>query len=156
MTLMSGGISAVNRITALLTLLVLLAPTSVSTAQTESTPVPGSIKLLPGYHYQKEHGIDSQVGKIWKQGGIEIYHDIGALAGNYADCKLCGWTDGEMWRKKQVVNGQESIIVLTKSKRVIVVFPESKANFYATIRTEEDMADMLLMLCTFQRISVDW
>jgi len=136
--------------------LIVLGPTRVGTAQTESTPIPGSIKLLPGYHYQKEQGIDSLVGKIWKKGGLEIDHDIGALAGNYADCKSCGWTDGELWRRKQTVNGQESIIVFTKSRRLIVVFPESKANFYATISTEEDMADMLLMLCTFQKISVNW
>jgi len=60
------------------------------------------------------------------------------------------------WRRKQTVNGQESIIVFTKSKRLIAVFPESEANFYATISTEEDMADMLLMLCTFQKTSVNW
>ena len=138
------------------TLLAALLPACVGTAQTESTPIPGSIKLLPGYHYQKENGIDSYAGKIWKKGGVEIEHDIGARAGNYADCKTCGWNDGELWRKKQNVNGQESIVVFTKSKTLIVVFPESKANFYATIHTEEDMADMLLMLCTFQKMSVNY
>jgi len=146
----------VKRFLVFFALLIVLGPTRTSTAQTESTPIPGSIKLLPGYHYQKEQGIDSLVGKIWKKDGIEIHHDIGALAGNYADCGTCGWTEGELWRRKQTVNGQESIVVFTKSKRLIVVFPESKANFYATIRTEEDMADMLLTLCTSQKTSVYW
>jgi hypothetical protein len=145
-----------NRTIALSTLLALLLPFGVGTAQTEPTTIPGAIKLLPGYHYQKDVGVDSNAGKIWKQGGVKIEHDIGALAGNYADCKTCGWNDGELWRKKQTVNGQEAIVVLTKSKRLIVVFPESKANFYATIHTEEDLTDALLMLCTFQKMTVSY
>lgn len=145
-----------NRAIAFFALLVLSLPFGVGIAQTEPSTVPGSIKLLPGYHYEKEVGVDSFAGKIWKKGGVEIEHDIGALAGNYADCKTCGWNDGELWRKKQTVNGHEAIVVLTKSKRLIVVFPESKANFYATIHTEEDLADALLMLCTFQKMTVSY
>jgi hypothetical protein len=145
-----------NRAAVLFTLLAVLLPICVGNARTESTAIPGSIKLLPGYHYQKQAGIDSNVGKIWKDGGVEIDHDIGALAGNYADCKTCGWNDGELWRKKQTINGQESIVVFTKSKRLIVVFPESKANFYATIRAEEEIADALLMLCTFQKMTANY
>lgn len=137
-----------NKTTLLLILLVALPLTDARTAQTESTP--GFIRLLPDYQNQKQQGIDSDVGRIWKEDGVEIHYDIGKMAGNYADCKTCGWAGDELWRKKQTINGQESILVFTRFKRLIVTFPKSNANFYATIRTEEDMVDMLLMLCTFQ------
>lgn len=128
---------------------IALLATSVSTAQKEVTP--GLIKLLLGYRHERLQGIDSLVGKIWKDRGVDIRYDIGELAGNYAECKSCEWTKGEVWRKKQIVNGQQVILVFTSSKRFLVVFPQSKANFYATISKEEDMADMLLMLLTFQK-----
>ena len=44
------------------------------------------------------------------------------------------------------------MFVFTKSRRFVVSFPESHANFYATIRNESDMADMLLMLSTFETL----
>lgn len=116
----------------------------------QSDPPPGSIKLLPGYVHHHGQGIDSTVGTIGKEAGLRIHYDIGPLAGNYAECsKLCGWTDNEVWRKKQIVSNQEVICVFTKEKRLVISFPKATANFYATIRSQEDMADMLLMVLTF-------
>jgi hypothetical protein len=94
--------------------------------------------------------IGSNVGRIWKTDGVEIHYDIGQMAGTYAECKSCGWTEEELWLNKQFVNGQESILVFTKSKRLIVTFPKIKCGFLREIRREENIADMLLMLCTFQ------
>ena len=112
---------------------------------------PGSIRLLPGYVHKHGWGIDSSVGTIAKKGGLEIHYDIGAMAGNYADCgKLCGWTDNEVWRKKQVVDDQEVICVFTRKKMMVISFPKATANFYATIHSEEDIADMLFMVLTFR------
>jgi hypothetical protein len=116
----------------------------------ESESFPGSIKLLPGYTHQKGRGVDSAVGTIHKNGGLDIEYDIGA--GHYTECgALCGWTNGEIWRKEQRIDGQKVVLVFTKQQRLVITFFESNANFYATIRNEEDMADMLLMVLTFRR-----
>jgi hypothetical protein len=77
------------------------------------------------------------------------------MAGVYTDCDWCDWTKGETWRKKQLINGQQAVFVFTKSRRLVVSFPESHANFYATVRNESELADMLLMLATFERSKVD-
>jgi hypothetical protein len=113
------------------------------------------VKLLPGYKQQEGSSLDSTSGHIWKEGGLRISYDIGTMAGVYTDCEWCDWTKGETWRKKQVVNGQQAVFVFTKAKRLVVSFPESHANFYATVRNEGELADMLLMLATFERSKVD-
>jgi hypothetical protein len=119
-------------------------------AQTD--PTPGNIKLLPGYHHQSGQGFDSRAGKIWKEGGAQVRYDIGDMAGNYADCKLCGWTKGEVWRKTYSANGQNAIYVFTKGNNLVVSFPDSKANFVAVINNESDLTDVLLMLATFHSL----
>jgi hypothetical protein len=110
------------------------------------------VKLLPGYKQQEGRSLDSTVGHIWKEGGLRISYD---MAGVYTDCDSCDWTKGETWRKKQLINGQETVLVFTKSRRLVVSFPESHANFYATVRNESELTDMLLMLATFERPKVD-
>ena len=125
---------------------------AVSSLMAQEAPPPGRIKLLPGYHHEIRQGIDSFVGIISKPGGLEIQYDIGEMAGNYAACATCGWTKGELWRKVQVVNGQRMVCVFTKEKRLVVSFPQSHANFYATIHGGDELADMLLMMATFQRL----
>jgi hypothetical protein len=118
-----------------------------SYAQPVSVESPFHVRLLPGYQQVTGRSLDSITGRIWKEGGLRILVDT---AGVYTDCKACGWTDGELWRKKQVVNGREAVFVFTQSQRLVVSFPESHTNFYATIRDQSDMADMLLMLSTFE------
>jgi len=122
---------------------------AVAGAIAQETPPPGSMKLLPGYHHQRQQGIDSTVGTIWKQSGLKIEYDIGEMAGNYAECTSCGWTTGEVWRKKQTVGERKIVLVFTSKKMLVVSFPESHANFYAIIQSQDEMADMLLMLFTF-------
>ena len=94
-------------------------------------------------------GIDSVVGSIARKGGLVIEYDIGRLAGVYTDCKDCGWTNGELWRRNQVIRGHEVKIVFTKSKRLVISFPDAHANFYATIRSNADLTDALLMVLTY-------
>jgi hypothetical protein len=125
--------------------LAVMAITSV--AQPVPVEAPFHIRLLPGYQLTAGRSLDSISGEIRKHGGLIINFD---LVEAYTDCKSCGWTDGELWRKKQLVNEEEAVFVFTKSKRLVVSFPKSHANFYATIRNESDMADMLLMLSTFE------
>jgi hypothetical protein len=67
----------------------------------------------------------------------------------------CDWSRGEEWRKKRVINGQEAVFVFTASRRLVVSFPPSHANFYATVRDESDMADMLFMLVTFEEPTIE-
>jgi hypothetical protein len=134
-------------------IIILLSLVTISAIAQESPP-PGSINLLPGYHHRIGQGIDSRVGTIWKKNGLRINYDIGELAGNYAECKqLCNWTDGEVWRKTQIVNGQHVVCVFTSKRRLVVSFPAAHANFYATVKTEGQLTDMLLMLFTFNSMA---
>jgi hypothetical protein len=125
--------------------LVLLATTCTA----QSGNFPGRIRLLPGYTHRRGQGIDSAVGSITRQGGLVIRYDIGPLAGVYTDCKTCGWTEGELWRRNQVINGRDVKIVFTKSKLLVISFPDTHANFYATVMSESDIADTLLMVLTY-------
>ena len=125
---------------------LLLLGTISSVCATE--PPPGGIRLLPGFVHHKVQGIDSTVGEITGN-GLTIAYDIGEMAGVYTDCKTCGWTDGQLWRKKQQINGHPVVIVYTKKQQMVISFPDSKANFYATVRSEADISDVLLMVLTF-------
>ncbi len=106
---------------------------------------PGSIKMLPGYTHQQLRGIDTQVGKFTCKDGPTIEYDIGELAGNYAEAQK----DEATWFKKQVVNGQTVHLAFNKNKELTVTFTNGPANFFATIKSEEDMADVLLMVFTY-------
>lgn len=106
---------------------------------------PGSIKLLPGYTHQRLRGIDTQVGKISRKDGLTIQYDIGVLAGNYAEKQK----EEAAWFKEQVINGQAVQVAFMKDKQLTVTFTNGPANFFVTIKSEEDMADVLLMLSTY-------
>lgn len=124
---------------------------TISSASGQEPPTPGSVSLLPGYRHRVGQGIDSKVGTIWKDGGLVIHYDIGELAGDYTECgRSCGWTNGELWRREQVVHGQRVVCVFTKKRRLVVSFPGAHANFYGSIHTDEQLTEMLLMLLTFK------
>src|ERR1051325_9596152 len=108
---------------------------------------PGGIRLLPGYQHKIEQGIDTQVGKILKDGGLTLEYDIGRLAGYYADAQRMS---EYLWYKEQVVGGQNVRCALTKDNQLIVTFPDSSANFFGKVKSQEDMADALLMTLTYQ------
>lgn len=107
---------------------------------------PGGIKLLPGYQHKKLQGIDTRVGRIWKEGGLAIDYDIGRLAGNAAKSQDQA---SLRWSKEQVVDGRAVQFAFTKDRKLFVTFPQSFANFSASVRSEEDLADMLLMVLTY-------
>lgn len=121
----------------------------LATFAQEANP-PGGIKMLPGYQHRPKQGVDSFTGTIGKPGGLQIEYDIGEMAGNYTECTSCGWIKGEVWRKKQIVNGQDVVCVWTNKKRLVVSYPASHANFVATILTKDQLTDMLLIVLTFQ------
>jgi hypothetical protein len=111
---------------------------------------PGKINLLPGYELRTEQGIDSAVGTISKTGGLKMDYDIGELAGDYTECSACGWTDGQKWRKEQIISGRKVVCVFAAKNLFVVTFVGAHANFYATIESEDQLADMLLMALSFE------
>lgn len=117
----------------------------VPKASAEPAPPPGAIRLLEGYHHERLQGIDSTVGRIWKDGGLEIRYDIGGLAGNYAALTKAS---ERSWAMTQVINGQSAEIVRTKDGRVIVSF-EGNVNFFAKISNDEDLAALLTIALTY-------
>jgi hypothetical protein len=108
-------------------------------------PAPGGMKLLPGYEHTKRRGIDTDVGKITKKDGLTIEYDIGGLAGNYAKNAAKG---KPLWYKQQTVGKQKFDVCLSK-ERTLYVTADGFANFYAKVKTDEDIADVLLMALTY-------
>src|SRR5262249_19980330 len=110
---------------------------------------PGSIRLLPGYKHKGGMSEDSLRGKIWKEGGLTIEYDIGDMAGE----------DGNeehkpeyVWWREQSINNHPVRIAMTKERKLIVTFTtrsHNPANFWATVKSEEDMTDLLLMALTY-------
>ncbi|MEE9128805.1 MAG: hypothetical protein V3T84_02215 [Phycisphaerales bacterium] len=118
-------------------------------AASADDPPPGSITLLDGYKHQKLQGIDTQVGKIWKDGGITIQYDIGRLAGNYAEQQRKYQADQLVWHKQQTVKAKRVQLALTKDRELFVSFPDHSANFYGKVQKEEDLVDALLIVLTY-------
>ncbi len=118
-------------------------------AASADDPPPGSITLLDGYKHQKLQGIDTRVGKIWKDGGITIQYDIGRLAGNYAQQQRKYQADQLLWDRQQTWHGQLVELAMTKDRQLYVSFPERHANFYGKVQEEQDLVDALLMVLTY-------
>ena len=112
-------------------------------------PLPGSIKLLDGFKHQRMQGIDSRVGKIWKENGLSIQYDIGAMAGNYAKQQRDYQADQLVWAKQQTINGARVELVLKKDRDLYVSFPDHSANFYGKVQKEEDLVEALLIVLTY-------
>lgn len=112
-------------------------------------PLPGPIKLLEGYQHQKLQGTDSQVGKIWKDGGIKIQYDIGLMAGNYAKQQRKYKADQLLWNKQQKWHGEPVELVMMKDRQLYISFPKRNANFYGKVKEEQDLVDALLMVLTY-------
>ena len=91
-------------------------------------------------------GKDTRVGKVWKEGGLSFRYDIGRGAGNQVKALA---KEDMLWYKEQVVDGRPVQLALTKDRMLYVTFPQSAANFYGTAKSEEEIADMLLMVLTY-------
>jgi VWFA-related protein len=138
------------------------------------SPPPFKITLLAGYHHCTEQGIDSAVGSIAKTGGLHISYDIIDLDVDYkTKCDWCEGLEGLLWRRDQTINGHRAIFALTQNneptrvkeiingktvfvsednikKRLVAIFPDAHTRFSATIQSEDQIADMVLMLSTFE------
>lgn len=110
-------------------------------------PPPGNIQLLDGYTHKVLQGVDTSVGEISKPGGMTIHYDNGRLAGFYA--RKCG-EGGCLWYKRQLINGREVWLSLSKEGRIVATFPKEHANFLAQTKSPEDIADFLLIVLTYR------
>ncbi len=118
----------------------------------ELSPPPGGIKLLNGYVHIPLRGIDTRVGRIKKEGGLDILYDIGPLAGEYVN--RCLRDQSCVWYKEQQLKGGLVKIALTKDGEIIATFPKTTANFIAEVKSQEDIADFLIMILTYDETTV--
>lgn len=87
------------------------------------------------------------MGRIWREHGLTLTYDIGALAGNHAqEHRGAG---KYLWYKEQTFNGSQAQIVLTSDRTLYVTFPQDTANFYGKVETEQDLTDALLIVMTY-------
>jgi len=134
---------------ALITSIIIVSGALSAAAQTASSrpsPPPGAIRLPDGFRHERLQGIDSAVGRIAKEGGLDIHYDIGKLAGNYAGA-IKG--DDREWTVGQVVNGEPVEIVKSKSGLLTATFTKKFANFYAKVSGEEELATFLAIVLTY-------
>ena len=111
-------------------------------------PPPGNIELFDGYTHIRKEGIDSRIGEISQPNGITIHYDIGQMAGLFAGS--CRATNDCLWYKAQKINGREVWISLTKTGLLAATFPKEYANFWADTKSQEDVADFLVMILTYK------
>ncbi|HSK72539.1 MAG TPA: hypothetical protein VK892_12620 [Pyrinomonadaceae bacterium] len=129
-------------------LFILTASAQVGKSKKLSTPPPPcGIKLLDGYVHVPLRGIDSWVGRIKKEGRLTITYDIGYLAGEYVN--HCLWDNSCLWYKEQQFNGGLVKIALGSNEAIYATFPKTYANFYAEVKTQEDIAEFLLIIMTY-------
>ena len=147
---------------ALILLLIFTCPALAS-----DCPI-GGIRLLAGYKCKSWSGTDTSNGAIYKDGGLYIEYEYGLQEGQAARPDR---RNDFIWYKEQIVNHRLVRIALAKpgvgtsweaeakrsrslSNILIITIPlgdwEAHAiNFYAEVQSQEEMADMLLMVLTY-------
>jgi hypothetical protein len=132
---------------AILTLGVPSATRAKNQDRTKDVPKRFPIRLLPGYKATVGYGIDTWGAKIGRDGGITIEF----IQGLHVEVEADSFGENDVaWREQQVVNGQQAICVYTKSNDFVVSIPKLAVNFRAHIRNQQDLAEMLLMVLTYE------
>lgn len=127
----------------------------------------GGLKLLEGYKFERSHTSDSINGIISKEGGLRIEFESGISEGYAVQVEKKATY---IWYQEQVANGHRVMVALTKPddtkwrpqksrkpkrKQILMVTfpgkfgPMDAANFYAEVLNEGEVAEMLLMVLTF-------
>jgi len=109
---------------------------------------PGNIQLIETYTHTRKKGIDTIVGEISKPGGLTIHYDNGPLAGLVAG-RICG-QDNCLWYKRQKVNENDVYLGFRADGFIVATFPKDYVNFYAHTKTQEEIADFLIMILTYK------
>jgi hypothetical protein len=131
-------------------LVLSMAPSMATTQNRDATinsPTKSPVHLLPAYKIQITSGIDTWGGTIWKDDGLKIEFNSGLHVGVAVD--LVDRKD-VAWREEQVINGQEVICVYTNSNDLIVSFPRLLTTFQGHAQHNQDIAEMLLTVLTFE------
>lgn len=148
----------------ILTALLLLLPVR---AEAFDQPY-GGVRLLDGYKFKRSHTVDTINGVIYKDGGLTIEFESGISEGYAVDPKSRAKF---VWYREQVIGGHKVMLALTKpgvgtvwkpetprnsppGNVLIVTFPgrfgpDDAANFYAEVLNEQEVAEVLLMVLTF-------
>jgi hypothetical protein len=107
------------------------------------------LRLLPGYKLQAGAGYDNgPSGKIRKENGPAIEFHMGPY---FSEATESIKKEEILWREEQVVNGQSFTCVYTKSEDLVISHqPLPVANFQAKIHSQQEMAEMLLMVLAFE------
>ena len=126
----------------------------------------GNLILLDGYRFERSHTFDTINGVISRPGGLRIEFESGLNEGYAADPKEKAKF---VWFREQTIGGTRVYIALAQPNRIpwqpnqprdkklarilVVTFPrtlpQDAANFYAEVLNEEEIADALLMILTF-------
>jgi hypothetical protein len=149
-------------------LLVVVTLLSVSTQTIGSEVAFGGIHLLDSYSAKRGSAVDAVVWTIEGKNGLKIHFESGPSEGLAVDLKDKAKYE---WCREQTLNKRKIFIALVRpdfkpyadldverhlpsGKILLVSFPlgESKdyaANFVARVANSEEMADVLLMVLTF-------
>ena len=150
-------------------LIILFLVAIGQTASLAADKLPGTIKLLPGYSMHRERTVDASAWIIQKGTGLTINYEAGPSEGSAADPAK---QNIYSWYKEQVVNGYKVRVALIKPGLKTVFEPKDgrgqepgnillvtflldsersgfAANFVAKIANSEEIADVLLMVFTF-------
>lgn len=148
---------------------LLAAPSILQAPEAEATQdsPPGDLVLLEGYRHERRQGADTLVGRITKEHGPTFRYDIGQLAGPRVRNVP---QDDLVWQRRQRISGREVLVAqsLHGDAIVSILRPDQQgdardltleeraaaslrypANFYGRVESEEQLADLLLMVLTY-------
>jgi hypothetical protein len=103
------------------------------------------VQLLPGYRYTNPKGIDSAVGRIWKDGGPDISYGFGFFAGDQAREYAAKNPKVSLTEIGSSATGQV-VVALDEDHDAMVVSIDNRCQFSArNVRTRKDVMEVLLI-----------
>jgi hypothetical protein len=138
----------------LLTFVFFSAARSISDAQplqtATKTDLRSPFRLLPGYKLKATPGLEGgEYATISMEGGASMEFARGEYRANAIDTIK---KDQSLWREEQTIGENHFVCIYTRSHELVVtVFANRQppADIRARIHSEKDMADVLLMVTTF-------
>lgn len=110
------------------------------------------VQLLPKYQHRSMAGMDTTIGRVWRENGPDIYYDIGFLAGEFAR----GHADDNRGTRLITVDSPATgdiAVAVDEKRHMLVVTVDHFANFTArNVRTPSDVVEVLLMASTVKRL----
>jgi len=108
------------------------------------------VTLLAGYQHRSERGIDSKVGRIWKDNGPSIDYEIGLFASNQAEAYAERYPKLPMIRLDTQYTLRPFLVVMDE-KRDAMIVTSDVGNFSAhNVRSRLHVAEVLTMIKTFE------